>query len=146
MYDSKHEYYQNSATFIDKLRHHAQLPHLTHTLLDATFRSAHRQHNFKDEEGRNLINELRNYRNNRWWEATKKESWRKRKQEGIDQYNQAKHVEHEDILNEILGEDWNATGTNKKAWMQHCRRCANEYYIKNNLPIDNRPKPLTPEE
>ena len=114
--------------------------------MHAAFTSAHKQHNFKDKEGRNLINELRNFRERNWWEATKKESWRKRNLEGIDQHNQAPAHEHEDILNEILGKDWDATGTNTKQWMQQCREAANKYYLKNNLPHGNRPKPMTPEE
>ena len=145
-FESKHEYYKHSAHFLDNIRHHTQQPHLIHTLLDACFRSAHKQHNFKDEDGRNLINELRSYRDRNWWEATKKESWRKRKQEGIAQHNQAQAGEHEDILNEILGRDWNAAGTDKKQWMRQCREAANKFYLENNLPQDNRQKPLTPEE
>ena len=98
-YDSKREYYKRSAKILDAIREHPQLPHLIHVFMDTTFRSAHKQHNFKDKQRRSLINELRNFRDRNWWKATKCESWRKRKHEGIDQHSEAQANEHEDILN-----------------------------------------------
>ena len=145
-YDSKAEYHVYSAHYLDSIRQHAKQPHLIHVLLDETFRAAHKQHNFKDEDGRNIINELRNYRDRNWWDATKKEPWRERKLEEIDQNSQAPATEHQDILDTLLGRDWNATGTTNIQWMRKCRDAANTYYKNNNLPHDYRPKPLTYEE
>ena len=139
MYDSRQEYYVNSANFLDRFRSNTGLPHLIHLALDATFRSAHRQHNFKDAQGRNLINEVRNFRNRNWWDAVKQDYTHKRKRGGLAQRNQANATEHEDIINDILGRDWDATGTNKKQWIQHCRNIATTYYNNNDLPQDDRP-------
>ena len=72
-------YYKESARLIDQIRKTNELPHMTHILLDATFRSAYGQKTNKDEHGRNITDERRTFRNCNWFDTVKTTHSRKRK-------------------------------------------------------------------
>ena len=88
-------YYKDSAKFIDDLIKTHELPHLTHLLLDATFRAACRQKTNRDEHNRNITNELRSFRDCNRFDTVKSTHSRKRKAEGIAQRTEAKAIGHE---------------------------------------------------
>lgn len=90
-------------------------------MLDSAFRSTHRQHNAKDSTNRNITPEIRTYRNRTTTDGYLNIHCRKRIQDGRVQNTPATYIEHEDILNDILGRDDDATNKNKNSWLNLCR-------------------------
>ena len=128
---------------IDNIRRIHKVPHLIHTILDSAFRSAYKQKTHTDDHGRNITDEIRTFRDVLWFDTTKTEPERKRKKEGIQQATKATYIEHEHLLNEILGQDWDPTNMTQKEWLHHCRNKATIYYADNKFPLDHRPTPQT---
>jgi hypothetical protein len=80
--------------------------------------------NLLDADGRNITNEVRKFRNRAQVNAIKDIHCRHRSKEGLVQRTQAHHIEHEDVPNDILGENYNATNIPIKQWMNKCHKLA----------------------
>ena len=64
-------------------------------------------------------------------------TWYKRSEEHAVQRRQGTSPEHEDFLEKILGDNWQATALqlNKKSFVHECRTNAQVYFKPHKLPI-----------
>ena len=111
---------KHTSNFLKKIRAETQTPHLAHRLL-----TMHFKHLYKVEWATNPakkeLKDIRDYRDRLWWDAVKKENYKRRKLEGVLRSRVGKMYLHDDLVSKYLGNDWKhqiAEYKTLKQWMK----------------------------
>ena len=149
--ENRETYLLNSAAHLDETRQKHKQPHALHLLLDEYFRSIYRNNTTADNNGRQVVKELRKHRNQQWWNHTKAipHYIRAKMKDSPTQRRTGTFTDTEQLMTNILGDTWQITldtSVSKEEWMKTCRASTTNYLTTHRLPIDPRQKQeATPE-
>ena len=111
---------KRTSNFLKKIEAETQTPHLAHRLL-----TMHFKHLYKVEwatiPAKKELKDIRDYRDRLWWDAVKKENYKRRKLEAVVRSRVGKIYLHGDLVSKYLGNDWKhqiAECTTLKQWMK----------------------------
>ena len=122
-------YNVRTARWLDKLRDDLNIPHAHHQVMRAVFRSAWRERHFRDISGSNLLQVIRNYKSQLWWEFVKAAPYKDRRDEGAVHSRTGPAINYETVFVESMGADWrshrDAHGSYPD-WKRRCEELVNE--------------------